>query len=89
MLTTAPPNAHYSATAPVLFVACELREQTWQRGCTIGHGPKPRERTVPARPHARLLDDIAQAQRRVGLPDTAPVVSCSEAGRAGVWRQRF
>jgi transposase len=44
---------------------------------------------VTARHQERGLDEIVQAQRRVGLPDTAPVVSCSEAGRAGFWLQRF
>src|SRR5262249_55482513 len=31
----------------------------------------------------------AQAKRRFGLPDTAPVVSCYEAGREGFWLHRF
>jgi transposase len=89
MSTTAIPNAYYSATEPVLCVAFELSENTWKLGCTIGHGQKPRERTVPARHHERILDAIAQAKRRLGLPETAPVVRCYEAGRAGVWLPRF
>jgi transposase len=89
MITTATPNAHYSATEPVVFVAFELREKTWKLGFTIGHGQKPRERTVPARHHERILDEIAQAKRRLGLPETAPVVSCYEAGREGFWLHRF
>jgi transposase len=32
---------------------------------------------------------IAQAKRRLGLPDTAPVVSGSEAGREGFWLHRL
>ena len=36
-----------------------------------------------------MLDEIAQAQRRMGLPETAPVVSCYEAGREGFWLHRF
>jgi hypothetical protein len=59
-----------------LFVAFELREKTWKLGCTTGHGQKPRERTVTARQQERVRDEIAQAKRRVGLPATAPVVSC-------------
>jgi transposase len=70
-------------------VAFELSEKTWKLGCTTGHGQKPRERTVSARQHERVLDAIAQAKRRLGLPDTAPVVSCSEAGREGFWLHRF
>src|SRR5262249_38754289 len=36
-----------------------------------------------------MLNEIAQAKRRLGLPDTAPVVSCYEAGREGFWLYRF
>jgi transposase len=44
---------------------------------------------MPARDHERVLDEIAQAKRRLGLPETAPVVSCDEAGREGFWLHRF
>jgi transposase len=36
-----------------------------------------------------LLQEVAQAKRRFGLPETAPVVSCYEAGREGFWLHRF
>jgi transposase len=75
MTTLAPRNTQDTTTEGTLFVAFALREQTWKRGCTTGHGQKPRERTVTARQQERVLDDIAQATRRVGLPATAPVVS--------------
>jgi transposase len=32
---------------------------------------------------------VAQAKNRVGLPASAPVVSCDDAGREGFWRHRF
>jgi len=70
-------------------VAFALREKTWKLGCTTGHGQKPRERSMPARDHERVLDEIAQAKRRVGRPETAPVVSGYEAGRAGFWLLAF
>ena len=89
MLTTATPNAHYSATEPVLFVAFELSEKTWKLGFTIGQGQNPRERTMVARDPKRLLDEVAQAKARLGLGATAPVVSCYEAGREGFWLHRF
>src|SRR5256886_11635689 len=72
-----------------LFVAFELSEKTWKLGFTTGHGQKPRERTVTARQQEHVLDEIAQAKRRLGLPETAPVVSCYEAGREGFWLHRF
>ena len=36
-----------------------------------------------------MLQEVAQAKRRFGLPETAPVVSCYEAGREGFWLHRF
>jgi transposase len=92
MMTTATRNEHYTethATEPVLFLAFELSEKTWQLGCTTGHGQKPRERCIAARHQARLLQEVAQAKRRFGLPDTAPVVSGDEADREGLWLHRF
>jgi transposase len=70
-------------------VAFALREQTWKLGCTSGPGQQPRERPVAARHQARVLHEVAQAKKRCGLPDTAPVVRCDEAGRDGFWRHRF
>jgi transposase len=88
-MTTATHNQHDTTTERVLCMAFELRETTWKLGCTTGHGQKPRERPVAARPQARLLQEIAQAKRRFGLPETAPVVRCYEAGRDGFWLHRF
>jgi transposase len=76
-------------TEGTLFVAFELSAKTWKLGFTTGHGQKPRERSIPARDQERVLSEIAQAKRRFGLPETAPVVSCYEAGREGFWLHRF
>jgi len=89
MTTAATHHEHSNTTEATLFMAFELREKTWKLGFTTGHGQKPRERTVPARQQERVLDEIAQAKRRMGLPDTAPVVRCYEAGREGFWLHRF
>src|SRR5256885_8966480 len=89
MTTAATHNEHENTTEATLFVAFELSEKTWKLGFTTGHGQKPRERTVTARHHERVLDEIAQAKHRLGLPDTVPVVSCYEAGREGFWLHRF
>jgi transposase len=88
-MTTATHNEHDTTTERVLFLAFELSEKTWKLGFTTGHGQKPRERMVAARHQARLLQEIAQAKRRFGLSETAPVVSCYAAGREGFWLHRF
>lgn len=89
MTIAATHNANGNTTEATLFVAFELSEKTWKLGFTTGHGQKPRERSVTGRDHERVLDEIAQAKRRLGLPETAPVVSCYEAGRDGFWLHRF
>jgi transposase len=92
MMTTATRNEQYTAmhaTEPVLFLALELSEKTWKLGFTTGHGQQPRERHIAARHRERLLQEVAQAKRRFGLPETAPVVSCYEVGREGFWLHRF
>jgi transposase len=89
MTTTATCHVQENTTAGTLFVAFELSEKTWKLGFTTGHGQKPRERTVPARHQERVLEEIAHAKRRLGLPDTAPVISCYEAGREGFWLHGF
>jgi transposase len=89
MTTTATHNAHDTTPERVLFVAFELSEKTWKLGFTTGHGQKPRERSIAARSQTRVLQEVALAKRRFGLPETAPVVSCYEAGREGFWLHRF
>ena len=89
MTTPATCHVQESMTEGTLFVAFELSEKTWKLGFTTGHGQKPRERTVTARQQERVLDEIAHAKRRMGLPTSAAVVSCYEAGREGFWLHRF
>jgi transposase len=89
MTTAVTHHEQRNPTEATLFVAFELSEKTWKLGFTTGHGQKPRERTVTARHHEHVLNEIAQAKRRLGLPATAPVVSCYEAGREGFWLHRF
>ena len=89
MTTTATHNGHDTTPGRALFVALALSEKTWKLGCTTGHGQKPRERSIAACNQAHLLHAVVQAKKCFGLPETAPVVSCSEAGRAGFWLHRF
>src|SRR2546428_4737673 len=89
MTTAVTHHEQSNTTEATLFMAFELRAKTWKLGFTTGHGQKPRERTVTARHQEGVLDEIAQAKRRMGLPESAAVVSCYEAGREGFWLHRF
>jgi transposase len=89
MTTAATHHEQRNPTKATLFVAFELSEKTWKLGFITGHGQKPRERTMPAGQQERVLSEIAQAKRRLGLPETVPVVRCYEAGREGFWLHRF
>jgi transposase len=79
----------YSVLAPLLYLAFELGDSNWKLGFTVGMGQRPRERTIAARDLDALQRDIHLAKRRFGLPETAPVLSCYEAGRDGFWLHRY
>lgn len=79
----------YSALAPVLYLAFELGNLHWKLGFTIGMGQRPRERNIAAGDVGALQREIRLAKKRFGLPETAPVLSCYEAGRDGFWLHRY
>ena len=79
----------YSVLAPLLYLAFELGDSNWKLGLTIGMGQRPRERTIAARDLDGLQREIHLAKRRFELPETAPVLSCYEAGRDGFWLHRY
>jgi transposase len=56
---------------------------------TSGLGQKPRLRSIPARDLQALTSEIAAARTRFRLPESAPLISCFEAGRDGFWLHRF
>jgi transposase len=73
---------------PVLYMALELGWDSWNLAFAAGPGPAPRRREMPARDVPRLVLEIGEAKRRLGLPADCPVVSCYEAGRDGFWLHR-
>jgi transposase len=89
MMTPATHNEQGTPPERVLLMALALRDNTWKLGVTTGPGQKPRERGGAARNQARVLQEVAQATQRFGLPESAPVVSGEEAGREGCWLPRF
>jgi transposase len=68
-----------------LFVAFELSQREWKLALTSGFAARPWLRTIAAGDVRALERVLAQARVRFGLPATAPVVSCYEAGRDGFW----
>ena len=76
MTTTATHKAHDTTPGRARCVAFALSEKTWKLGFTTGHDQKPRARSIAARNQTLVLQEVAQAKRRLGLPETAPVFSC-------------
>lgn len=85
-LTTRPSDP---TTPARLYVSLELSKDTWKLASTTGRGTPARIRDVPARDRAACLREIDLAKRRFGLPATAEVCTCYEAGRDGFWIHRF
>ncbi len=74
---------------PALYLALELSTRSWKLAFSTGHGQQPRLHNVPARDLDALIREIVLARIRFRLPDSAPLISCYEAGRDGFWIHRF
>ncbi len=89
MATTAGTRIEQEkAWTPTLLRAFELGVGQWQLGLTTGVAPRPRDRSVTAGDVHAVLEEMARAKGRFGLPEEAGGVSGDEAGRDGFWRHR-
>lgn len=73
----------------MLYVALELSKESWKLGMSPSRLDKPRIRDVAARDLEGLLDEIEKAKIRFGLPESARIGTCYEAGRDGFWIHRI
>jgi transposase len=87
MHSAATSQPQYTS-GPSLFLAFELDDRGWKLGFTTGLGRRPRKRSIAPRDLDALKTEISLAKKRFGLPPTAPVLSCYEAGREGFWLHR-
>ena len=67
-----------SSDAVALLVAFELGERSWKMGWRVTVDQAPRTRSLAAGTMEVVLEEIARAKRRLGLPPDAPVISCYE-----------
>lgn len=86
---TATRCGSIGAATGTLYVAFELGWSEWKLAFATGPAEAPRLRALGARHLPRLLEEIAKAKQRFGLPADAKVVSCYEAGRDGFWLDRY
>src|SRR3972149_11345774 len=89
MDTAATRTRKYSVEGLVLYLAFELGNGEWKLVFRVGFGQRPRVRTIAVRDLEGLQREIELAKKRFGLPETAWVVSCYEAGRDGFWLHRY
>jgi transposase len=76
-------------TEQALHLAFELGEGKWKLAFGLGLGHNPRQRVIEARDLKAFEREVRLAKQRFGLPETAPVQSCYEAGREGFWLHRY
>src|SRR5262249_54516198 len=77
----------HTATASELYMAFELGEKNWK--LALGDGVRtPSRYSVAAGDTCGVLECVAKAKARCGLPPRAKVHSCYEAGRDGFWLHR-
>jgi transposase len=84
----AETRSQVSVREGTLYVAFELGKTGWKLAMTSGFGVAPVLRTVGSGEWAAVDRAIAYGRRRCGLPASAWVVSCYEAGRDGFWIHR-
>lgn len=82
-------KAESTRVEATLHMAFELGAKEWKLAFGVEAGDKPRRRDVAAGDLTGLLLEIKRAKERFCLPESAPVVSCYEAGREGFWLHRF
>jgi transposase len=78
-----------TAAAPALYVALELGSTKWTLAFTISTAQAPRLRSITAGDLVALEREVDRARERFGVPRTAPLISCYEAGRDGFWLHRW
>ena len=86
---SAAHQTNCTSSSAHLYVALEMGMAKWKVCSTIGVAQKPRTKDVPARRMDLVLEEIARAKARFGLPAEATVHVCYEAGRDGFWPYRW
>jgi transposase len=81
-------RSEVSVNEPVLYVALELGKNEWKLAMTAGFSQSPWLRTVAGGDVSGVERAIDRGRQRFGLPPSARVVSCYEAGRDGFWIHR-
>ena len=87
--TATASTIQITSPVPVLMLALELGEEKWKLGFSSAFGQAPLVRDIGSRDKKCLMAEIERAKKKLGLPATARVVSCYEAGREGFWLHRF
>ena len=84
---------HSTAIRPrastTLYLAFELGNTEWKLAMTTRIDQAPLVRTRAARALKPLDAEIVRAKAHFGLPASAPVCTCYEAGRDGFWLHRY
>jgi transposase len=72
---------------PTLYLALELSKSAWKLAFSTG-GQKVRTVSVHGGSISSVAKQVAATKVKLGLPATARVLSCYEAGRDGFWIHR-
>jgi transposase len=84
----AAARSEVSVNESILYVSFELGKKEWKLAMTSGFGRQPWLRTVAGGDLGAVERAIRSGRQRFGLPVTARVISCYEAGRDGFWIHR-
>jgi transposase len=79
----------FTSKTAALHLSFDLGWKEWKLAFAAELGQKARLRTIAAADLAAVDQEISRAKVRFGLAESAPVVSCYEAGRDGFWLHRW
>lgn len=83
------PTHRAESTAQALHIALELSTKEWWLTMGTTPGARTLRRRVAVGDTAALSTAVTKAKAMLGVPATAPVRSCYEAGRDGFWPHRL
>jgi transposase len=85
---TATIRSEWSVREATLYVAFEISKREWKLAMSSGFSVEPWLRTIRGGDLVALSRTLEMGRARFGLPATARVVGCHEAGPAGFWIHR-
>lgn len=86
-------QSELSGSGLILKMGLELSARVWRFASAVSPGHRPRQKSIQVVSldslRVEVTREVEAAKKKLGLPASARVVACYEAGREGHWVRRF